>query len=282
MTRWQTSTGNDSSRQATTARILVAFVLAGMLAGIAGHAEATILTFDQARSATGSTVIPTQAGAAVPQDYGDRVSGTTMAVPGGEFTYGDGGEGFTPNVVVDYFSGNNVSLWTIQYGDLTNVMFASQGSNVMNVRLTADPGFEVLLYEFDIAGWPESDYTINGVTVTSGSTTLFSQSNVPVEGNATGPRHTSFDFANPLSGLELLIGIDFANIAFGQQDNIGIDNIRFAQNPPPASEPLGIPEPGSFAIFGLGLALLGLMRRRPRRGRPLDRSWSSVKRGRSD
>lgn len=245
-----------------TASALVASVFAGMLVCIAGNAAATILTFDQARSATGSTVIPTQAGSAVPQDYGDRVSGTPMAVPGGEFTYGNGGEGFTPNVVVDYFSGNNVALWTTQYGDLINVMFSSAGSNVMNVRLTADSGFEVLLYQFEIAGWPESDYTINEVTVTGAGTTLFSQTNVLVEGNATGPRHTLFDFASPLIGPELLIGIDFANIAFGQQDNIGIDNIRFSQNPPPVGEPMLIPEPRSIAIFGMSLALLGLIRHR--------------------
>jgi hypothetical protein len=244
------------------ARITFAVALAGMLACTAGEAGATLLTFDQSRSATGALVIPTQAGSNVPQDYGDRVTGSPMAVPGGAFTYGNGGEGFTPNVAVEYFSGNNVSLWTSQYGDLTNVMFASAGSNVMNVRLTADLGYEVLLYQFDLAGWPESDYTINEVTVTSGGTTLFSQSNVLVEGNATGPRHTPFEFTSPLSGFELVIGIDFANIAFGQQDNIGIDNIRFGQNPPPAGRPIPIPEPGSMVLFAMGLALLGIARRR--------------------
>lgn len=261
------------------ASALVACVLAATLGCMAGEAGATILTFDQARNATGTTVIPIQAGAAVPQDYGDRVTGSPMAVAGGAFTYGEAGEGFTPNVVVDYFSGGNVSLWTIDYGDLANVIFASPGSQVMNVRLTADPGFEVRLFHFDLAGWPQADYTINGVSVSSGATTLFSQADVLVEGNATGPRHTAFDFPTPLAGPELLIAIDVANIASGQQDNIGLDNLRFAQNPPPDGNgggngnggngngggnggPIGVAEPDAMAVLGIGLALLGMMRRR--------------------
>ena len=228
----------------------------------AGESRATVLIFDQARDAVSGTIVePTSPGANVPQDYGDRVTGSPMDVLGGQFTYGNEGEGFTPNIVVDYFSGGNVALWTVQYGDLNNVMFSTANSNHMNVQLTADTGFDVLLYGFDLAGWPNADYTIDAVSVFSGGTTLFSQNNVVIEGDFTGPQHTSFDFASPLSGSQLLIEIDFNNITGGIQDNIGIDNIRFGQNPPPV-----IPEPISAVLFVVGGATVGLrmfLKRKP-------------------
>ena len=40
----------------------------------------------------------------LPGDYGDHVTGAVMAVPGGFFTYGEGGEGFTPDVSLDIYS----------------------------------------------------------------------------------------------------------------------------------------------------------------------------------
>jgi hypothetical protein len=235
-------------------KILGTLVIAAMLGGVAGDAGATVLIFDQTRDATTSTMVfPTYGGSNVQQDYGDRVTGSPMAVPGGMFTYGNGGEGFTPNVVAEYSSGNNISLWTTDYGDLTNVMFALQNSNVMNILLTADSGFDVLLYDFDLAGWPQSDYTIDEVAVLSGGTPLFAQNGVLVEGDATGPGHTTVAFANPLRGPELLIKIDFSNIGGSIQDNIGIDNIRFGQDPPPAA----IPAPAVLPLLFSALGVLG-------------------------
>ena len=70
-----------------------------------------------------------------------------------------------------------------------------------------------------------------------------------------------------MRGIELLIGIDFSNLAAGLQDNIGLDSIRFAQTPPPDAAPLQVPEPAALALFtgGLaGIALLGFGR--PGRG----------------
>lgn len=240
-----------------------------LLAGwYAGEGRATILTFDQSRNATGSSVVPTAAGSSVQQDYGDNVTGASMAVDGGLFTYGDGGEGYTPNVAVEYFAATAVSLWTIQYGDLDNVLLARAPlsgavAGSLNVRLTADPGFLVALYHFDLAGWPNADYTINGVNILGDGGVLFSQSNVLVAGALNGPRHTAFDFSSPLAAAELLIEIDFSNLAASSQDNIGMDNIRFGQQPPA----LVVPVPAGGALFGAGLAVLLACRRTVRPGR---------------
>ncbi|HUT40260.1 MAG TPA: VPLPA-CTERM sorting domain-containing protein [Gammaproteobacteria bacterium] len=243
-----------TSLRVTAAIALVVYV---------GESHATVLIFDQSRNATQTTVVPTSAGSVVQQDYGDNVTGSPMNVPGGQFTYGNQGEGFTPNVVVDYFSDTGVGQWTIQYGDLTNVLFAGEpltgaSPNTLNVRLTADLGFEVQLYHFDLAGWANTDYTINGVSVFSNTAMLFSENNVLVEGDSSGPGHTAFDFATPLSAQQLVIEIDFSNILTGSQDNIGIDNIRFGQNPPAL-----IPIPATAWLFGSGLlGLIGISRRK--------------------
>jgi hypothetical protein len=222
-------------------------------------AHASILTFDEARRS--GVVVPTVSGSRVPQDYGDRVTGVSQAVPGGHFTYGEAGEGFTPNVLVDYFAGSTagpdgVSLWEDSYGDLVNVLFGNQNSITLNVRLTADAGVQVLLYHFDLAGWPNADYAISGVRVFDDDAILYSQNNVLVEGNLAGLRRTSFDFPNPLSGRELLIEIDYSNLPGSQQDNLGLDNIRFGQFP--AAQ---ISEPASGLLLGLGLVALVHFRR---------------------
>ena len=57
---------------------------------------------------------------------------------------------------------------------------------------------------------------------------------------------------------ELLIQIDYGNLAGGQQDNIGIDNIRFGQNPPAV-----VPLPAAWLLFGSGIVAVTFLR--PRR-----------------
>jgi hypothetical protein len=131
----------------------------------------------------------------------------------------------------------------------------------MNILFTADPGFTVQVYGFDLGGWPSADYTIAGVSVFDGGTTLFSQSNVLVEGNASGPRHTSFEFAVPLAGSQLLVQVDYSNLPGNQQDNIGIDNVRFGQSPPPGPGPVPVPEPSTGLLLAISLAGLALRRR---------------------
>lgn len=236
------------------------------LAGGGGPAGATILLFDQARDSSGMVVATSSLANTLPADYGDDVTGATMAVPGGDFTYGDGGEGFTPDVTVDIFTATGIAdprarLGTTGYGNLVNVVFGEGpgvgGSPTLSVLFTAAFGYVVDLYGFELAGWPGADYTIAAVEVFAGATTLFSATNVLVEGNATGPQHTTFAFGPPLSGAELLLRLDLSNLASGVQDNVGIDSIRFGQTPPRV-----VPEPA--AALPLATLVLAAARRRRR------------------
>jgi hypothetical protein len=237
------------------------------LAGGGRPARATILLFDQARDSSGMVVATSSLANTLPADYGDNVTGAAMAVPGGVFTYGDGGEGFTPDVTVDIFTATGIAdprarLGTTGYGDLVNVVFGEGpgvgGSPTLSVLFTAASGYVVDLYGFELAGWPNADYTIAAVEVLAGATTLFSATNVLVEGNATGPQHTTFAFGPPLSAAELLLRLDLSNLASSVQDNVGIDSIRFGQTPPRV-----VPEPAA-ALLPLGVLVLALARRRGR------------------
>lgn len=244
-------------------------LLAALLSfGFAGAAHATILLFDQVRLSDGD-LVPTISGNGPEADYGDRVTESPMAAPGGQFTYGDGGEGYTPNITTEFSAtSGGVAQWTTEYGDLTNVLFGSNNSTALNVQFSADPGFLVQLYSFDLGGFRFADYTINSVSVFAGNSALFSQNNVLVQGDATGSRHTAFDFTTPLSGSELLIAIDYSNLAGGQRDNIGIDNIRFGQDPPAVlapPPPNGVAEPSSLLLLAAGVGALLVRRRRVER-----------------
>lgn len=237
----------------------------GLLLALAGApAAATILSFDWTRDS--GVVVPTVSPSDLPEDYGDFVSGPSMAVPGGVFSYGEAGEGFTPDVALDIRAGGatptdpNVALWALSFGDLENVVFADPASGFMEVTLTANAGFEVALHGFDLAGYPSADWVINGITISSPTATLFSQSSVLVEGGAGTVRHTEFSFASPLVASQLVIRIDYANLTPSRQDNIGLDNLRFGQTPP------RVPEPGS-AVQALG-ALLAVALLQRRKSRP--------------
>ncbi|RIL05365.1 MAG: hypothetical protein DCC71_10550 [Proteobacteria bacterium] len=227
---------------------------------LAAPAQATILLFDQARDATsGTLVVPTTSGATLPSDYGDGVTSAATAVPGGVFTYGNGGEGFTPDVTVDISSAAAtptdpaVRLWQTGYGDLVNLVFAdgpgTAGSPELTIRLSAAPGFLVDLYGFDLAAF-FADQTIAEVEVLAGAATLFAASDVLVESST----HTSFAFAAPLTAPELVVRLDFSNLPPGIQDDVGIDSIRFGQSI--------VPEPGTATLVLCGLASAAAVRRR--------------------
>jgi hypothetical protein len=212
-------------------------------------AAATILTFDVQGGVTDFK--------ALAQSYGDNVTGSPDA---NGHSYGFGAEGTTPNVAVSYGTpGETPALWTTGYGDLTNVHFNdADGDLTFTTTFTADAGFLVDLYSFDIASFFTAGQTINGLTITdvATSTQLFSVGPTFVQGVA----HDTFNFAaNPLSGAQLRLVIDLTGLG-GLSDDIGIDNVRFGQRL--AATP-AVPEPASWAMMIAGFGLVGgAMRRR--------------------
>lgn len=169
----------------------------------------TALTFD---------IDPAPAGEAVlPQTYGDAVSVATL----GAFRYGID-NGVTPKVAVSYGAAlTNVRTYVADYGDLTNVAFGDDGN--IEITLTAAAGFDVRLESFDLAGWKRTDQVVPRVEVVSGNFALYAANNVAVQGDASGPQHSTFLFPVPLVASTLTIRI-FADSPF-----VGIDNVKFSQ-----------------------------------------------------
>lgn len=230
----------------TVLRSLKIAALATCLFGPAAGAHATILTFDISGGVSN--------GIAVPQGYGDNV---TMSPQSGH-SYGVGAEGFTPNVTVSYGSlGERPDLWTTGYGDLTNVLYNEiDGDQTLTVTFTAAAGFNVTLFDFDMASFTGNP-VVPGITVrdTDTNNLLFSLGATVVPG--TG--HTSI--TPNATARELALVINLTGLG-GTSDNVGLDNLRFGQ-----SVVSTIPEPATLGILSLGLGGLLALRRRRRSAR---------------
>jgi hypothetical protein len=229
------------------------FLVLAMIAAHASQASATELTFDGSafpnEPAGNGDILE---GIPVNDLYGDNVTSASML--GGLFQYGATG-GFTPNVVVNYDTDIAAIplTWRYDFGDLTRVIYVNPATGIMTIRFTADPGYKVQLHSFDLGGWNQSDYVINGVEVidVTNATSLYSATNVNVLG--AGPTHTDIDFNTPLGAQVLDLKID-ASILGSLADNIGIDNIVFTQ--------VAIPEPTSTIALGFGTLAFAFIARR--------------------
>lgn len=210
------------------------FMVIMLLVFAVSPAEATVLIFDAEPQFTN--------GEAIPQAYGDRVISSSQQVDSRFFYYGDAG-GWTPNVEVDYAAkyGTN-NFWSSGYGDLINVLENEyDGNNVITITFTADPGYLVRLESFDLGGWPTTDRYVYAITVSDGTNTLFSASNVLAEGQG----HTTL--SPNVWAQQLILTLDIR--LGGDSDCVGIDNIKFSQSM--------VPIPGTLALLGSGL--LGLI-----------------------
>jgi hypothetical protein len=214
-------------RFTAVARVLAhAFVLASA----AGTAHATVLTFESV----------SQLGPSNNPDYGDRVTtfGTGLGAEGGA----------TPNIVLDFVPTGSTSPFSVYasgYSGLVSALGHSSFNVPGYVQFTPDAGWDVVLTSFDLGAWSASSYPNSRIQVVDTGGTVHFDSGV-----FTFPATTVLSYLpTPIrSSLPLRLVIE----DFG---DLGLDNVQFSQIPT-------IPEPGTWAMWLAGAAVLGALARR--------------------
>lgn len=162
---------------------------------------------------------------------------------------GDYGSNLTPNLAgISYrtFTAatgatltNYLEFWNTGYGDLTKVAFASTNGYAAEVSITAATGYAVRLLSFDMAGWPSTDRVNSVMRLTdAGGNTLLNYAAagpVAIQGDGVGAQRSAF-------APDLVAGT--IRIQWGNDWNVGIDNVRFQIVP--------IPEPPIWALLAVG------------------------------
>jgi len=117
------------------------------------------------------------------------------------------------------------------------VAFNVYSAGTAQVSLIPDPGWDVCLRSFDLAGWFRWDYLDQPVLVLDGQGNVLLDLSGTIKG--AGPSHSHYD-------INLWSSSGF-RIRFGDNWNTGIDNIDFYQRP---SQPQPVvPEPGALALL---------------------------------
>jgi hypothetical protein len=213
---------------------------------LAAGSHGTVLTFDPV---PGNDALVLQA-------YGDRV---TAAEQNG-FQYGTE-FGFTPNVVVEYRP--NMRYRTHGLGDLQNALYREDtGNRILEINLSADLGYQVCLFQFDLASQLGEALPVKSIQVTTGQLVVLYREDwqvipdiveprpLPV-GQSGTPTHRRFEFDPAIcNGNVVKIRIELDNLGV-KVPRIGIDNIGFGQ----------IPSPGSAMLGALAGGLLATRRR---------------------
>lgn len=202
-----------------------------MLAPLA--AQATVLTFTSTFGTGGLGA------------YGDRVSTS----PQGGTTYGEG-DGWTPNVVLDFVTLSNAgpaTLWNSGYASLSGALGHGSFNVPSRIDFKPDAGYVVTLRGFDIATWSSGSYQTN-IRIWDDSTSfdspLFSFN------QSLSPNIVYRPLATPIAGTGTL------RLYVSNLGSTGLDNVHFIQS--------AVPEPASLAMMSLGVAGLLLATRRRR------------------
>ena len=230
-------------------------LLGSLLLAVPLHA--TLLTFDQCGGSPDAAIQGTCNNGIVNQNYGDRATAESMN--GGLFQYINDGEGWTPNIVTGYGpNANAIYGYSTGYRPLANVLWVDRSVGILAVTLQADPGFRVLLYNFELAIFSDSTSS-----VTAKSIRVFDQDGTDLLhllNRAVTDAETFYFFTPAASGTGGFLRIEFDVTNLPQDENreyLAIDNIRFGEEPAPSG---AIPEPGSIALVCMGLVVLASAR----------------------
>lgn len=197
------------------------------------------------------------AGGQVVLNFDSLVLGNYDDIPA---TFGDGLDPNIPDIQYRTLQAGtfvptaaNLDFWNNDYGDLTKVAFAVNNGDVAEIAFVPAAGYAVQLLSFDLAGYPNQDRsnTVFRLVDAGGGVLLDLAAGGPVavQGDFTGPRHSTFTPNYTHSGV--------LRLQWGTDWDIGIDNIQFQAIP--------VPEPGIGRLLLGGLLVAGagrLLRRR--------------------
>jgi hypothetical protein len=226
----------------------ILLVAVGVFLGRAAQAQNTILTFDIAPGGQANNAV-------ILSGFGSFASSSTAGVsvsgggtPNVGLTWGftavaGGGGGGGNNVEWDYYNGG---VWNAV--QLNNSGVNNTGSGTASHQLTFAPtgGFAVQLNSFALHGYYNSSETYDYTwSVLSGLTTLASGT-YSFTSDGTGNHPININYTGG-SGEVLVLDI-LRTGGSGSAFNIAVDNISFGQT--------AVPEPGAFALAGLGSLML--------------------------
>ena len=232
----------------------LAVVAAGVIAATSfTTVNATVLTFDFDATANNfsspppaSEYVTTTSSYSIVPEYGDRVNSLLQAeVPTAvfgdppywyNFRYANNGEGFTPNVVVDYkhaVPGNTIAFrsWVSGYSGLDRIAYPSSSSGAANtfyITFKGDAGVNVTLSSLKVARFNGQGSENITVSVFQGSDPANLGPQLFTSGSFTSTAGTPITVSPNVVGNGLTLALALAGPNFNY--HWGFDDIVFSQS----------------------------------------------------
>lgn len=180
------------------------------------NSQITLLTFDP----PAGDLVP------VPDTYGDRVTSASDAW-GNQYGPGSGG---TSNITVEFGPpGSHVRKGAGPYANINNLACQEDGDfGVLEVTLTADPGYQVALRWFDLAAMADDVFVPRVEVLGAYDTMLHARNNLLVRGLGGGRTRLTFP-GGPVVSSSVVIRVDLSALANTDSHLVGIDNIAFSE-----------------------------------------------------